>query len=495
MWLVHFFCISCSLALDAGSSSLRKSTDNISKKHYQVQHGPCSYTFLLPEIDNCRFSSTSYANNAVQKDAPVGSEDSMQRLQELENIMENNTQWLMKLEGYIQDSMKKMIAKVQQNAVQNQTAVMIEIGTSLLTQTAEQTRKLTEVQVLNQTSRLEIQLLENSLSTNKLEKQILLQTTEISTLQQKNCLLEKKVMEMEDKHKSELDSLKEEKVNLQEVISRQNPIIEDLEKQLMTATVNNSALQKQQIKLMETVNNLLTKVADWESKSLFMAEEEEEQIHFKDCADVYKSGLTTSGIYVLTVLNSTEQVRAFCDMETAGGGWTVIQRRQDGSLDFQRTWKEYKMGFGDPAKEYWLGNEIVSKLTNYQTYSLRIALKDWEGNEAYSQYDDFHLGNEIENYRISLKGYGGTAGKVSSLSQPGNEFSTKDADNDKCICKCAHLATGGWWFDACGPSNLNGVHYPLGENTNKFNGIKWYYWKGSSYSLKATTMMIRPANF
>lgn len=41
-------------------------------------------------------------------------------------------------------------------------------------------------QVLNQTSRLEIQLLENSLSTNKLEKELMVQTNEISKLHDKN---------------------------------------------------------------------------------------------------------------------------------------------------------------------------------------------------------------------------------------------------------------------------------------------------------------------
>ncbi|XP_050806782.1 angiopoietin-2 [Gopherus flavomarginatus] len=496
MWLAVYFILSCNLVLASGYSSFRKSMETIGKKQYQVQHGSCSYTFLLPEMDNCRSSSSSYVSNAVQRDAPLDYDDSVQRLQLLENIMENNTQWLMKLENYIQDNMKKEMVEIQQNAVQNQTAVMIEIGTNLLNQTAEQTRKLTDVeaQVLNQTTRLELQLLEHSLSTNKLERQISDQTNEITKLQEKNSLLEKKVLDMEDKHTLQLQSIKDEKDQLQVLVSRQNSIIEELEKQLVTATVNNSVMQKQQHDLMETVHNLLTMIATPNSaKNNFVAKEE--QIHFKDCAEAFKSGLTTSGIYTLTVPNSAEEKKTYCDMESNGGGWTVIQRRKDGSVDFHRTWKEYKMGFGDPAGEYWLGNELVSQLTNQKRYVLKIHLKDWEGNEAYSLYEHFYLASEELKYRIQLKGLTGTAGKISSISQPGNDFSTKDADNDKCICKCSQMLTGGWWFDACGPSNLNGMYYPLRQNTNKFNGIKWYYWKGSGYSLKATTMMIRPADF
>lgn len=44
------------------------------------------------------------------------------------------------------ENMKSEMAQLQQNAVQNHTATMLEIGTSLLSQTAEQTRKLTDVE-------------------------------------------------------------------------------------------------------------------------------------------------------------------------------------------------------------------------------------------------------------------------------------------------------------------------------------------------------------
>ncbi|MEJ1289126.1 hypothetical protein NN561_020166 [Cricetulus griseus] len=305
-------------------------------------------------------------------------------------------------------------------------------------------------------------------------------------------LLEHKILEMEGKHKEELDTLKEEKENLQGLVTRQTFIIQELEKQLTRATTNNSVLQKQQLELMDTVHNLV---------SLCSKEGGEAEPWLAALSTSLKFGAWGRLAQFHSAISLSEQRRewkwrwVFCNMDVNGGGWTVIQHREDGSLDFQRGWKEYKMGFGNPSGEYWLGNEFIFAITSQRQYTLRIELMDWEGNRAYSQYDRFHIGNEKQNYRLYLKGHTGTAGKQSSLILHGADFSTKDADNDNCMCKCALMLTGGWWFDACGPSNLNGMFYTAGQNHGKLNGIKWHYFKGPSYSLRSTTMMIRPLDF
>lgn len=46
-------------------------------------------------------------------------------------------------------------------------------------------------------------------------------------------------------------------------------------------------------------------------------------------------------------------------------------------------------------------------------------------------------------FRLFLKSHSGTAGRQSSLVINGADFSTKDMDNDNCLCKCALMFTGG----------------------------------------------------
>lgn len=82
-------------------------------------------------------------------------------------------------------------------------------------------------------------------------------------------LLEHKILEMEGKHKEELDTLKEERENLQVLVTRQTYIIQELEKQLNRATNNNSVLQKQQLELMDTVHNLVNLCTKEGGKNFF----------------------------------------------------------------------------------------------------------------------------------------------------------------------------------------------------------------------------------
>ena len=184
-------------------------------------------------------------------------------------------------------------------------------------------------------------------------------------------------------------------------------------------------------------------------------------------------------------------------METDGGGWTVFQRRQDGSIDFNRNWADYERGFGNLSGEFWLGLSKVHRLTRYGIHTLRVRLGDFENNTAYAQYSTFSIGDCLTKYKLNVGGYSGTAGDgLISDSNPahnhsGMKFSTKDNDNDKWSGSCLTYYKGAWWFNSCLQSNLNAPYHPNGGPVSAFTGVVWYDWKGSSYSLKFTEMKVR----
>ena len=131
----------------------------------------------------------------------------------------------------------------------------------------------------------------------------------------------------------------------------------------------------------------------------------------KSCADLYNAGKTSSGVYTIDP-DGLGAFDVFCDQTADGAGWTVFQKRLDGSVDFYRGWADYQNGFGDLNGEFWLGLDKIHRLTNGDTFKLRVDLEDWEGETRFAEYDMFAISDEASKYRLSLGSYSGTSYKL-----------------------------------------------------------------------------------
>ena len=129
----------------------------------------------------------------------------------------------------------------------------------------------------------------------------------------------------------------------------------------------------------------------------------------KSCCQVVQNGFTSNGVHYIFP-DGGDPMEVLCDMTTDGGGWTVIQRRLDGSVDFYLGWESYKNGFGDVNGEFWLGNDNIHRLTAAHDVILRIDMEDFDGNITYAEYTTFQVTDEADKYRITIGGYSGTAG-------------------------------------------------------------------------------------
>uniref|UniRef100_A0A8C7XY61 Fibrinogen-like 2a n=1 Tax=Oryzias sinensis TaxID=183150 RepID=A0A8C7XY61_9TELE len=228
----------------------------------------------------------------------------------------------------------------------------------------------------------------------------------------------------------------------------------------------------------------------------------------RDCSDYNVLETRKNGVYRVTPDPRNGTFEVFCNMESYGGGWTVIQQRLDGSVSFNRTWAEYKKGFGNLRGEFWLGNDHIHLLTKAKDMTLRIELEDFEGVREYAKYDQFYVANEFLHYRLSISGYSGTAGNAISFNKHFNHdqklFSTPDLDNDMYPSgNCGAYYSSGWWFDACMSANLNGKYYHKRYKGVR-NGIFWGTWHNMSseyyptnyrQAFKTVKMMIRPKNY
>ena len=178
-----------------------------------------------------------------------------------------------------------------------------------------------------------------------------------------------------------------------------------------------------------------------------------------------------------------EVAEGYCDAVTDGGGWLVVQRRQDGSVDFNRSWVEYEEGFGSLTGELWYGLHPLHCLTNQGQWQLRIDFTFTNGTKSYLSYNSFSVGPANSQYQLGISGFTGVTTDPFDDGHPlnGMKFTTKDRDNDETGGNCAS-SNGGWWYKNCSWIRLN--HLFKGKYSIRLNG-KWH-------SLPFTEMKIKP---
>lgn len=220
----------------------------------------------------------------------------------------------------------------------------------------------------------------------------------------------------------------------------------------------------------------------------------------KDCLDWYENGHTQSGVYNV-LISGKYAIPVYCDMDTAGGGWIVFQRRFNGKLDFNRVWEEYKWGFGDTKGEYWLGNEYVSELTSANNQEFFISATSFSNETNQCHYEEVFVHNEENGYELTFGAFRSIPTTDGSFSNVGlskdqhsmyrMKFTTNDKDNDLHEKNCAIYFSNGWWYDRCFSENFNGPYQQNGTVVKQWHGVIWGDWKTMNKSLKSTKMMLR----
>lgn len=147
-----------------------------------------------------------------------------------------------------------------------------------------------------------------------------------------------------------------------------------------------------------------------------------------------------------------------CSFDSTGLAWTIIQSRGCNDLlhlNFNRSWNEYKYGFGNLNTEFWYGNDFIHRLTYDDDMELKIELESWDERRIEFEYEVFRVDSESNYYNLFVSGFRGNDKSLDALKYHNNQdFSTFDRQHDKsgiddrqACCSCAKSYSSGWWFN------------------------------------------------
>jgi hypothetical protein len=208
---------------------------------------------------------------------------------------------------------------------------------------------------------------------------------------------------------------------------------------------------------------------------------------YTSCKDALDNGERTSGVYRLLMKTTWRTIRVYCDQTTSGGGWMVFQRRVDGSENFDRDWSDYKEGFGNLEREFWLGNELVHEITSSKKHELLIEIKDFFGHLAYVSYGTFKIYSESNSYMIDVHEFLGE-NKYRNIRNKW-KFSTRDKSHNS---SCARSSKSGWWFSlkCMDFPNMN-IHFINVLWKNRYQPFGILEYRNGKEMVQAVEMKIR----
>jgi len=217
----------------------------------------------------------------------------------------------------------------------------------------------------------------------------------------------------------------------------------------------------------------------------------------RDCKEHYLQGERTNGLYRINMNTYGMVVPAYCDQNTDGGGWTVVQRRVDDSTNFYRNWKPYKEGFGQIHHEHWLGNDNLNLLTSQAVLTgseirFELGIKGYD-HRHYAKYSNFHVDAESNAYQLHISGYSaGNLGDRMSYHN-GMKWTTQDRDNDKWAGgSCAadpNDYIGAWWYNDCVSSSGSSLNGPYDRYRRESRIGHYFIWH--PYRLQSSEMKVR----
>jgi angiopoietin 2 len=153
-----------------------------------------------------------------------------------------------------------------------------------------------------------------------------------------------------------------------------------------------------------------------------------------------------------------------------------VQQHVGGTAAFQRTWAEFKAGFGAEDGDYWIGNDRLHELTANGGFKMRFDVQSKNNDQWYwAEYTTFTVGDEASGYVLQIGGYSGNAfdamngNELTQRNLNGMKFSTKDRDNDKRSsqnCADRDQTKGGFWHNDC-------LHARVTGSDGTTNGFSW----------------------